>query len=329
MAAAGFETLSSAFGKSAAKNIGEAYSTPGSKMSAVEHKVLHAMVGAISGGIGRPDDVAGGAASGAVGAFTSTTVMALTGRAGEITKEAIATAEAQGRHLDQAFVNALIQARLNDLMAFSALTGAAVAHSLGLDPELAMEVGKRQAKENCLKFLAATCLNQYARYLAVRSAIPKDFDERTTAYAKKIQDEEALKKVPASSKKSAKGGSSSSSSSSSGGGKKDDDRDRWKGKTQPKGEPKEWEVKEYDKVYRGDKGKYYRDPKIKNGNKDLYWTKDVDKHGKSYWKLYEGRDDGLHWQKDADRFGHYMLDKHKSESTKFIPWKDLIRVNFK
>jgi hypothetical protein len=105
-----------------------------------------------------------------VGAFTTTTVIALTGRAADITKEAIATAEAQGKHLDQAFVNALIQARLNDLMAFSALTGAAVAHSLGLDPDLAMDVGKRQAKENCVKFLAATCLNQYARYLAAGAA---------------------------------------------------------------------------------------------------------------------------------------------------------------
>jgi hypothetical protein len=97
---------------------------------------------------------------------------------------------------------------------------------LGLDPELAMEVGKRQAKENCVKFLATTCLNQYARYLASRGSIAvsaiKDFDERTTAYAKKIQDEEALKKAPSSSKKSAKGGSSSSSGGS--GGKKDDDQ---------------------------------------------------------------------------------------------------------
>jgi hypothetical protein len=48
--------------------------------------------------------------------------------------------------------------------------GACTAHSLGLDPELAMEVGKRQAKENCVKFLATTCLNQYARYLAVSGA---------------------------------------------------------------------------------------------------------------------------------------------------------------
>ena len=109
-----------------------------------------------------------------------------------------------------------------------------------------------------------------------------------------------------------------------GGGKKDDDRDGWKGKTQPKSEPKEWEVKEYDKVYRGDKGKYYRDPNLRNGRNRMYWTKDVDKHGNSYWKLYEGGKKGIYHHSDVDRFGHYMLDKHKSPGTDFISWKNLI-----
>ncbi|WP_032113526.1 VENN motif pre-toxin domain-containing protein [Candidatus Paracaedibacter symbiosus] len=78
------------------------------------------------------------------------------------------------------------------------------------------------------------------------------------------------------------------------------------------------------KVYKHDCfGKFY-----KNKEDGYYYTKDQAKHGGSTWKVYKETGRGLEWRYDLDQFGEKM-DKHKGDTGKFIPKKDLNGVNGK
>jgi hypothetical protein len=79
-------------------------------------------------------------------------------------------------------------------------------------------------------------------------------------------------------------------------------------------------------VRNGKYGKYYKDPKQKLNNKDIWWTKDIDEHGKSVNKLYKTIDRGLEWIGDIGESGEVILNKHKSPGSKIIEWKDLIKI---
>ena len=65
-------------------------------------------------------------------------------------------------------------------------------------------------------------------------------------------------------------------------------------------------------------GKFY-----KSKSDGLWWSKDIDKHGGSMWKVFEEDKKGLHWIKDADETGKFIVDKHKGDTGVFIPWKSL------
>ena len=61
-------------------------------------------------------------------------------------------------------------------------------------------------------------------------------------------------------------------------------------------------------------------------NSNVWWTKDIDKHGRSINKLYKQVARGLEWIADIGEEGKIILDKYKSAESKFINWKDLIKV---
>ena len=82
----------------------------------------------------------------------------------------------------------------------------------------------------------------------------------------------------------------------------------------------EWRVipeKVIDKKI-GPRGLYW-----KNKDDDLWWSRDIDKHGGSEWKVFKETNKGLEWKADADKNGKYLTNKHKGQSGYFIPWKDL------
>lgn len=65
--------------------------------------------------------------------------------------------------------------------------------------------------------------------------------------------------------------------------------------------------------------KIYKDPQT-----SLWWSKDIDNHGGSIYKVFKEAARGLEWVFDADALGQKILDKHKSPVGKFIPYKELI-----
>ena len=73
----------------------------------------------------------------------------------------------------------------------------------------------------------------------------------------------------------------------------------------------------------------YESAKTDRLGRNLWWAKDLDKHGGSFWKVFEKKSDGLHWIADADEFGDFIPAKHKGESGLFIPNKELSGVNRK
>lgn len=57
-----------------------------------------------------------------------------------------------------------------------------------------------------------------------------------------------------------------------------------------------------------------------------WWSRDIDSHGGSVWKVFKEENDGLHWIADADEFGDFIVGKHKGPTGQFIPWDQLIPV---
>src|SRR5579862_3874671 len=55
----------------------------------------------------------------------------------------------------------------------------------------------------------------------------------------------------------------------------------------------------------------------------LWWSKDQTQHGGSNWKVFRESSGGLIWTSDADEFGNFIVEKHKSETGKFVPWGEL------
>ncbi|MCD7936766.1 MAG: RHS repeat-associated core domain-containing protein [Tannerellaceae bacterium] len=61
----------------------------------------------------------------------------------------------------------------------------------------------------------------------------------------------------------------------------------------------------------------------KSASDGLWWSKDLDIHGGSTFKVFIERKDGLHWYKDADKYGDFITNKHKSPVGKSIKWGQL------
>lgn len=90
-----------------------------------------------------------------------------------------------------------------------------------------------------------------------------------------------------------------------------------------------WEVtrENSDRMGTHIRGKFSNFLRTRNPNSQgqkHWWSRDTAGHGKSAWKVFEERQDGLHWIEDADQYGNYMPDKHKGPTGLFIPWKDLV-----
>lgn len=71
-------------------------------------------------------------------------------------------------------------------------------------------------------------------------------------------------------------------------------------------------------VQHGKFGKFH-----KSKSDGLWWSKDTAGHGGSKWKVFTETKDGLKWRADADQFGDFIVGKHKGDTGKFIPWKEL------
>ena len=65
----------------------------------------------------------------------------------------------------------------------------------------------------------------------------------------------------------------------------------------------------------------------KSATDGLWWSKDTAGHGGSAWKVFRESSDGLEWLADADKYGDFIVGKHKGDTGKFIPWKELNSVN--
>ncbi len=65
----------------------------------------------------------------------------------------------------------------------------------------------------------------------------------------------------------------------------------------------------------------------KSSSDGLWWSKDLAGHGKSAWKVFEERADGLHWMNDADEYGNFIFGKHKSAIGQFVPFKQLSTIS--
>lgn len=61
----------------------------------------------------------------------------------------------------------------------------------------------------------------------------------------------------------------------------------------------------------------------KSKSDDLWWSVDIDKHGKSQFKVFKETNKGLEWYKDANEYGDFIIGKHKGPTGKFIPWGEL------
>lgn len=80
-----------------------------------------------------------------------------------------------------------------------------------------------------------------------------------------------------------------------------------------------------NEIYLSSKGKIYKDPTQKIGNKEIWYSKDIDQHGGSGYKLFVEKKTHFAWIGDADEFGNIMQNKHKSEKGKKISKKDLMK----
>ena len=56
----------------------------------------------------------------------------------------------------------------------------------------------------------------------------------------------------------------------------------------------------------------------------LWWTKDLDNHGGSCYKVYKQMKKGFEWIMDADFFGEKIINKYKGPVGKFISYKDVV-----
>jgi len=61
----------------------------------------------------------------------------------------------------------------------------------------------------------------------------------------------------------------------------------------------------------------------KSKSDGLWWSKDQAGHGGSKWKVFEETKGGLKWKADADEFGDFIVEKHKSDVGRDIPWSEL------
>ncbi len=64
----------------------------------------------------------------------------------------------------------------------------------------------------------------------------------------------------------------------------------------------------------------------KSESDGLWWAVDKYGHGNSKFKVFKEGKGGLEWFKDADEFGDFIINKHKGETGKFIPWGHLSTV---
>ena len=64
-------------------------------------------------------------------------------------------------------------------------------------------------------------------------------------------------------------------------------------------------------------GKIYKHPD------GTWWSKDLDDHGGSKWKVFEENGGDLDWIADADEYGDYIEGKHKGPTGKKISLKSL------
>jgi hypothetical protein len=64
-------------------------------------------------------------------------------------------------------------------------------------------------------------------------------------------------------------------------------------------------------------GKFYKH------SDGTWWSKDLDGHGGSAWKVFKEKNGKLEWFKDADKYGDYIEGKHKSDVGKVINMKEL------
>jgi len=71
-------------------------------------------------------------------------------------------------------------------------------------------------------------------------------------------------------------------------------------------------------VFKGPYRNIYRDKNLKWAR---YWSKDIDEHGGSIWKIYKKTSKGFEWVADADEYGQMIHNKHKGERGKLIPNK--------
>ncbi|MHC5178872.1 RHS repeat-associated core domain-containing protein, partial [Serratia rhizosphaerae] len=76
-------------------------------------------------------------------------------------------------------------------------------------------------------------------------------------------------------------------------------------------------------VQHGKFGKIYR-----SKSDGLWWSKDTAGHGGSQWKVFKEGKKGLDWYRDADEFGDFIVGKHKGDTGKFIPWKEMKGADF-
>jgi hypothetical protein len=64
----------------------------------------------------------------------------------------------------------------------------------------------------------------------------------------------------------------------------------------------------------------------KSASDGLWWSADKAGHGGSKFKVFKETRKGLEWSHDADEFGDFILNKHKGDIGKFIPWDHLSNV---
>ncbi|WP_068639417.1 RHS repeat-associated core domain-containing protein [Thauera butanivorans] len=62
---------------------------------------------------------------------------------------------------------------------------------------------------------------------------------------------------------------------------------------------------------------------FKSESDGLWWAKDNAGHGGSEWKVFRETSKGLEWYRDADKYGDFIVGKHKGDTGKFIPWKEV------
>lgn len=64
----------------------------------------------------------------------------------------------------------------------------------------------------------------------------------------------------------------------------------------------------------------------KSTSDGLWWAVDNAGHGGSKFKVFRETKKGLEWIYDADEFGDFIMNKHKGETGKLIPWDQLSTI---